>query len=308
MNVLDDILGTLNLKGALYFRTDFNSPWAVRVPDLEQAARFHLCVQGGCNVSFDDGNTVELSQGDLILIPRGRSHILADEPVAHAPTLERVLADTGYDGRGVLSVGRGKPDASTQLICGHFTFRRGANHPILRALPDFLVTSSATRAREVWLDEILRLLTRHMFDNESELSSTATKLSEIFFLELIQLGIGQTPQMQSILAAFTDRQIGRALELMHTDADRPWTVASLASEVGMSRSSFADRFRELIGSGPMSYLSEWRLQKALALLEDERCSVQQAAAGTGYLSAAAFTRAFTARFGHSPREFMRKVG
>ncbi|WP_299194045.1 AraC family transcriptional regulator [uncultured Erythrobacter sp.] len=308
MNVLDDILSTLNLKGALYFRTDFNSPWAVKVPDLEQAARFHLCVQGGCDVAIENGDTVELSQGDLILIPRGRSHILADKPVSQAPPLESVLADAGYEGEGVLSVGRGNPDASTQLICGHFTFRRGADHPILRALPDYLVTSSAMRAREVWLDEILRLLTRHMFDNESELTSTATKLSEIFFIELIRLGIGQTPQMQSILSAFTDRQIGRALELMHKDAEQPWTVASMASEVGMSRSSFADRFRELIGIGPMSYLSEWRLQKALALLEDERCSVQQAAAGTGYLSAAAFTRAFTARFGHSPREFRRNAG
>ena len=308
MNVLDDILSTLNLKGALYFRTDFNPPWAVTVPNLDQAARFHLCVQGTCNVSFENGDTVELSQGDLILIPRGRSHILADKPAEQAPPLEKVLADAGYEGEGVLSVGQGNSGASTQLICGHFTFRRGADHPILRSLPDCLVTSSATRAREVWLDEVLRLLTRHMFDQSADLTSTVTRLSEVFFIELIRLGVGQTPRMQSILAAFTDKQIGRALELMHNEAGRPWTVATLAREVGMSRSSFADRFSELIGSGPMSYLSEWRLQKALSLLEDERCSVQQAAAGTGYLSAAAFTRAFTARFGYSPREFRRHVG
>lgn len=307
MNVLDDILNTLNLKGALYFRTDFNSPWSVQVPDLEQAARFHLCVQGSCHVSFEDAQTVELKAGDLILIPRGRSHILADEALDEAPKLESVLADAGYTGEGVLSLGKGRPDASTQLVCGHFTFRRGADHPILRALPDYLVTTSAVRAREVWLDEVLRLLTRHMFDDSAELNSTVTRLSEVFFIELIRLGVGQTPRMQSILAAFADRHIGRALELMHNEAERPWTVASLASEVGMSRSSFADRFSELIGSGPMSYLSEWRLQKALSLLEDKQCSVQQAAAGTGYLSAAAFTRAFTARFGHSPREFRRQA-
>ena len=78
------------------------------------------------------------------------------------------------------------------------------------------MTSSATRAREVWLDEVLRLLTRHVFDNKADLTSTATRLSEVFFIELIRLGVGQTPRMDSILAAFTDKHIGRALELMHS--------------------------------------------------------------------------------------------
>ena len=94
----------------------------------------------------------------------------------------------------------------------------------------------------------------------------------------------------------------------HDTKDLPFPTSE-ATRVWLSRNGFESLAScELIGSGPMSYLSEWRLQKALSLLEDERCSVQQAAAGTGYLSAAAFTRAFTARFGYSPREFRRHVG
>lgn len=308
MNILDDILSTLNLKGTLYFRTDLSPPWAVTVPNLEQAARFHLCVQGTCLVGFGNGEYAELKPGDLILIPRGRSHTLSCTPVDEAPPLETVLSDAGYDGRGVLVVGKGDRNASTQLICGHFTLRDGADHPLLRALPDYLLTCSATRAREVWLDEVLRLLTRRMFSEGDIAEATITRLSEVCFIELLRLGVGSTPEMASILTALTDRQIGKALQLMHREADKPWTVGSLASEVGMSRSSFADRFRELMGMGPMSYLSEWRLQKALSLLEDTGCSVQQAAAGTGYQSPAAFTRAFTTRFGYSPRELKRKAG
>lgn len=307
MNVLDDILSTLNLKGVLYFRTDLTPPWAVTVPDLEQAARFHLCVQGTCLVGFEDGQYVELKPGDLILIPRGRSHTLSCTPVEQAPPLESVLEDADYDGEGVLVIGDGHPNASTQLICGHFTFREGADHPLLRALPSYLMTCSATRAREVWLDEILRLLTQKMFHEGAVGNATVTRLSEVFFIELLRLGVDQTPEMASILTALTDRQIGRALQLMHRQADQPWTVGRLAGEVGMSRSSFADRFSELMGMGPMSYLSEWRLQKALSLLEDTGCSVQQAAAGTGYQSPAAFTRAFTTRFGYSPRDLKRKA-
>ena len=55
MDVLDDILDTLDLKGVLYFRTDFSAPWGVRVPNFGQAARFHLVVHGDCVVRLETG-------------------------------------------------------------------------------------------------------------------------------------------------------------------------------------------------------------------------------------------------------------
>ena len=170
---------------------------------------------------MEGSDTVELGPGDLILVPRGRSHTLSCTPVDEAPALETVLEDAGYDGEGVLVVGKGDPNASTQLICGHFTFREGADHPLLRALPDYLLTQSSDRAREVWLDEVLRLLTRRMFTEGDGASATVTRLSEVFFIELLRLGVGRTPEMASILNALTDRQIGKALQLMHRCADKP---------------------------------------------------------------------------------------
>lgn len=306
MDVLDDILNTLDLKGALYFRTAFSPPWAVEVPDLEQAARFHLLVQGRLHVRFPSGAAVDLLPGDLVLIPRGLRHVLSDQPGRTAAALETVIADAGYAGEGVFAVGAGDPKASTQMICGHFTFRDGADHPLLRALPEFLVIGAADRAREMWMDEVLRLLTRRMFSENAGSAATITRLSEVFFIEMLRLGVGQSEPMQAILSALTDRQIGKALQLMHHRADEAWTVESLAAEAGMSRSSFAERFSDLMGMGPMRYLSEWRLQKALSMISDTRCSVQQAAAETGYRSAAAFTRAFSARFGFAPRDLKRK--
>ena len=148
MDVLNDVLDTLNLKGALYFRTDFSGPWGVTVPDLQQAARFHLVVQGRCHVSFASGASVDLGPGDIVLIPRGRSHVLADKVSRQAPPLETVLELSGYDGQGVLVVGERDPQASTQMVCGHFSFRKGADHPLLRALPEYLVTTTGMRARD----------------------------------------------------------------------------------------------------------------------------------------------------------------
>lgn len=176
---------------------------------------------------------------------------------------------------------------------------------MLRAMPDHLVVTSAMRAKNAWLDDILRLVSRHMFSDRAGLDASVRRLSEVMFIELMRLGIESEEQgeLQPALKGFRDPQIGQALAIIHKDLQSPWTVGSLAKQVGMSRSSFADRFADLMGQGPVSYLTNWRLQKALALLETNNINVQQIAAQTGYKSPAAFTRAFTAKFGKTPTQY-----
>lgn len=305
MDLIDDILSTLNLKGALYFRTDFSAPWGVTVPEHKGAARFHLVIQGRCHVRLASGKTLTLGPGDLILIPAGRSHELADDPSRNVPALETVLSDAGYKGEGVLIIGEGDASASTQMVCGHFTFREGADHPLLRALPDFIVLSAADRAREPLLDDTLRLVTQRIFETKPGSMASVIRLTEASFIELVRSSAARGGDLAGIMAAFEDRQIARALKCVHEHANMPWSVETLAQEAGMSRSRFAERFRDLLGMSPMAYLSEWRLQKALAMLDDTRASVQQIAVEAGYQSPAAFTRAFAGRFGRPPSEYRR---
>jgi AraC family transcriptional regulator, activator of mtrCDE len=104
------------------------------------------------------------------------------------------------------------------------------------------------------------------------------------------------------MSAVYDPQIGRALMLIHGDVAAPWTVESLAAAVGMSRSRFAERFSQLVERGPMAYVAEWRLQRALSSLAAAPTPIKTVARSVGYRSAAAFTRAFTERFGCSPKE------
>ena len=215
MDLLDDIFSTLNLKGALYFRTDFSPPWGVTVPTHEQAARFHLVIQGRCYVQVADAENVELGPGDLILVPRGAEHILSHTPANSSPPLETVLKDAGYSGDGVLALGSGDKNASTQMVCGHFSFRQGADHPLLRALPKQLVTSMATRAKHPLLDEMLRLITQRIFADQLGSDAAIIRLSEIVFIELLRSGIGQHEELQLILNAFRDPKISHSLQLIH---------------------------------------------------------------------------------------------
>jgi len=307
MDILSDIFETLGLKGTLYFRTDFSGNWGVVVPDFAEAARFHLVVQGVCHVRLNSGDTVCLRAGDMILIPQGCSHILSDTPDRVASPLETVIAETGYSGKGVFVAGEGDSAASTQMICGHFSFRQGAGHLLLNALPESITVTSATRAKEVWLDEMLRLVSRWVFSERIGTDGTVIRLSEIVFFELLRLGLTDNGSDSSVWNAFQDKNISQAINLIHEQPSAPWSVERLANEVGMSRSRFAEKFKELTGTAPMAYLADWRFQKALAMLGDTQSSVQQIAIQTGYQSAAAFTRAFAGKFGYPPTEYRQQL-
>lgn len=302
-DVLSDILDTIHLAGTLYFRTDFSAPWAVQVPDYKEAARFHLVIRGRCNVSFASGQQIDLHAGDLILIPKGRAHILADSAGRSAAPLEQAIKNSGYTGAGVFVLGEENLDASTQMVCGHFSFRDGADHPLLQALPECIVTSAATRARVPLLGEVLDLIERKTLADDLGTAAALVRLSEIVFIELLSVGISESPELARITSALKDKQIGRALSLIHAEPGRAWTVEMLARELGMSRSSFSDRFRDLVGCGAISYVADWRLQKALAMLDESNRSVQEIATRSGYRSPAAFTRAFATKFGTSPTKF-----
>lgn len=309
MDVLSDILDVLQLRGTLYFRTAFTAPYSVAVPDLGNAARFHLAVQGRCHVVVADEHEVVLEPGDMIVIPNGAAHVLCDA-TEHAPaTLETVLAASGYSGDGVLVYGgdaaTGDGEADTKLVCGHFTFAEGADHPLLRALPPYLVVTAELRARAVWLDELMRLITRQMFTGEPGTRASVIRLSEALFIEVIKACAGQDGTLRTFIESMSDARIGRALGIIHRDYGKDWTLERIAREVGMSRSRFADQFQTVIGCAPMSYLADLRLQKAMNMLADTAAPVQSVAVQVGYQSPAAFTRAFSNRYGRSPREVRR---
>ena len=301
-DILSDIFDTILLRGTLYFRTDYSPPWAITVPAYAKAARFHLVVQGRCHVTLAGGTVVDLDPGDLILIPGGCEHVLADAAGRLPSTLEDVVRASGFTGRGAFVVGRGDPGASTQMVCGHLSFTTGADHPLLRALPEVIALKPADRALHPLLDETLRLVVRRAFDEGLGAAASIARLSEVFFIEAVRASVARHPELARIMGAMSDIHVGRALERIHAAPGEAWTVESLASEAGMSRSRFAERFTEMLGTAPMAYVTEWRLQRALARLVESEASVKAIASEAGYQSAAAFTRAFSQRFGHPPSD------
>ena len=306
MDALSDILDLLELRGTMYFRTAFSPPYAVGVPNQGRAARFHLVAQGRCHVRIEGGPSIALNTGDMILVPNGAAHVLSDEPDRAPTALDDVLEQAGYTGEGVLAFGGDpRPDGDAKLICGHLNFAEGFEHPLLRALPSHLLVTAELRARSPWLDELMRLIIRQMFAGSPGFTASVIRLSEALFIEAVRACADQDESLRRVITAIGDARIGRALSLMHRELGGDWTLDRIAREVGMSRSRFAEQFQALMGSAPMSYLSDQRLQKAMALLSATGEPVQQVAARVGYQSAAAFSRAFSNRYGHSPSDVRR---
>lgn len=308
MDLLSDILDTVALRGQIYFRTSFNPPWAVRVPSYGRSVRFHHVVSGLCAVRIEDDSVVMLEPGDLLLIPAGASHVLADMPDRPALELEQVLQNVGFTGSGVFQLNDGDAAASTQIVCGHFTFANGADHPLLRALPPYIHIKSAQLAACGWLEPALAMIAEQMEAQILGSDSAVRRISEVIFIEAIRAGIHTSEALRSLMSALSDPRLGRALHLMHVSPQTDWTVESLAQEAGMSRSSFAEHFLARVGQTPMAYLADWRLQRARALLQNSRRSVKEIAGAVGFASAAAFSRAFQARFSLSPRTFRQNNG
>ena len=131
-------------------------------------------------------------------------------------------------------------------------------------------------------------------------------MGDILVIQAIRSWIDRAPsEEKGWLRALEDEQIGRAMAAVHRYPGRMWTVASLASEVAMSRSAFAARFAALVGEPAMHYVAKWRMHTALTWLKEDDTPLGDLASRLGYQSEAAFSRAFKRLIGISPGEARR---
>lgn len=306
MDLLSDILMRVSLKGSLYFRTSFTSPWGIEVPRYQNVARFHFVHRGCCVVRVEGASApVLLNKGDLVIIPRGASHRLyggaANED--RVLPLDRVLELSGYTGTGALIYGGGEDDSETQLICGHFSFDPLARHPLVERLPACIHLRNYGEIAGKWMETSLLMIGSEAGGVQIGGDLIALKMSEIIFAQALRAYLVTDGAGLPGLAGFSDPHIARALTGLHHAPNRNWTVAGLAREAGLSRTLFAARFAQLMDMTPISYLTAWRMQVARHALRHARLSVADVAERVGYASEAGFARVFKKDTGLSPAAF-----
>jgi AraC-like DNA-binding protein len=303
-DALTDVLSSVRLRSTVFCRAELDAPWGVHTKGLDGGI-FHAVVRGRCVAQLDDGGEpVELGAGDVILLPHGDPHTMRDRPGTHARPIRDLVSEPAEGGVGEIRlVGGGE---TTSLVCGRFDFERGAPHPLLSLLPRAIHLRTSDADLATWLGPTVQLVAAELERREPGASAVITRLADLLVVHAIRACVRREQAGTGWLAALRDPQVGRALDLVHGRARDPWTVDSLATKVGMSRSVFFDRWTRLVGEPPAQYLARWRMHLAARLLREESgASVAEIADRVGYGSEAAFSKAFKRLVGAAPSDYRR---
>ena len=313
MDVLSEILKVVRLDAALFYNGEFSAPWAFRSPhssmvapylgpDRRHVIIYHLLTYGRAFARLEEGPSLTLEAGDVVVFPHGDAHIMgngtAPEIRDHGKELERILE------QGVKLARMGGGGETSRFVCGYMACDPHLSTVLLRGLPALLKVNIRSGSAGSWLENAIRFGVAEAGDAGAGGGAVLAKLSEALFVETLRRYLQQLPEGNTgWLAGARDPQVGQAMALLHAKPEHPWTVAGLAHAAGVSRSVLAERFHLLLGETPITYLARWRLRLGAQRLSASSDSVAQVAAAVGYRSEAAFNRAFRREFGLPPARF-----
>lgn len=296
MDVLSSIFGKVKLSSVVYFKSDFSSPWGMRIQD-GPFAQFHFVTRGQCLLNTGD-EMHQLFAGDIVVFPLGSSHWLANSKTSELKNGNDVVTSIVNNN----SVFTGDTVSAT-LICGHFEFDRTFDHPFISELPKVILITDAERKSFSWLKNITDLIVHETQNNSEGSSIIINKLGEILFIHIMRAYLHTNDSKKNFLAALKDSRMIKALKAIHATPEHPWQLASLAQLSGMSRTGFINQFKLLLGETPRIYLTNWRITCAKELLEMGELSVGEIAESVGYKSEAAFNRVFKKYTSQTPLKY-----
>lgn len=302
-DIVADVVSTARRGTAVYGRNRFHAPWGVAFP-AGSLTSVHVITGGACWLVPEDGPPVQLTRGDVALVPAGRPHALVDVPGRSPRPIEHFLGGLPgeTDARDLVIPGDGP---ATRLVCGGFVLGAGPQHPITAMLPPVLHLNAAD-ARERGLAAVVDLLAAEVDRSDPGASAVVASLVDLLFVYLMRAWLAEQSTADAGWArALYDPVVGAALALIHRAPADPWTVTSLARAVNLPRATFSRRFRTLTGQAPMSYVIDWRMAMAARLLRDEHALVRDVADRVGYDSEFAFARAFKRAAGQAPGRYRR---
>jgi AraC-like DNA-binding protein len=309
MDALSDVLRVTRLSGGVFLEAQFTAPWCISgkistndcKPFLaapRHVIASHFVAAGAMQLRVEGGDPIEVSAGEFVLLPHNDVHTFGSDLTATVTSASEVIQPP--QGGGLFRINYGGGGAATQLLCGYLASEAPFS-PLLSALPPVLKLDVRATASGAWIESSFRFAASEIAAGRLGSTTVIAKLSELLFVEAVSQFVADLPvERRGWLAGLRDPQIGRALTLLHSRPNEAWTAETLALEVGMSRSAFAERFTSLVGQPPMQYLTFWRMQVAAQRLREGGGSIAQIGFAIGYESEAAFSRAFKRQFGTSP--------
>jgi AraC-like DNA-binding protein len=282
--VFSTVLRAHQLRARISVAASYCDNWTEPEPATEEGT-FHLIDSGVCWVrSSALPQPARLTSGDLVVFPDGAAHMLA------ASADDRSPPETRF----------------TSMLCGEFEFATGKRNAIIDALPTCLVVREQESGMQ--FRQLAQLMLYEARSTSFGSRAVIDKMADTLFVMAVRHYIEHAADRRGLLAALYDPRLSRALEAMHAKPGHEWTVASLADIANMSRTAFAKHFGDVLGTGPIEYLTQWRMIEAQRLLAEPRMSVALVADRLGYQTESAFRRAFKRVTGVGPGQVRRRAG
>lgn len=293
---LSDVLSLLNPRGYMSGGIDAGGEWAIGF-EKDAIFRCFAIVSGRCWLSMEGVDDAVLQEGDFVVLPHGHAFRLASD-LTVAPVDIMTVISGPLNGSVLCWQGGGACLALSAL----FTFESLGADLLLEELPPLVhIRKDADRAVMRWYLERMMQVIREPQPGGVLLGE---HLAQMMLIEVLRLHMAEkTTRGVGWLPALTDKQMSAAITAIHEDPGYRWTLQALAARVGMSRSAFALRFKEKVGSSAMEYLTRWRMRSAGHRLVNSDESVSSIALSLGYASESAFGFAFKREMGCSPRQY-----
>jgi AraC-like DNA-binding protein len=299
MDPLSDVLSLLRPHTYSSGGFDTGGEWSIQFPRYE-GIKCYAVVSGQCWLLVEDmPDAVRLKKGDCFLLPSSRSFRMASD-LSLPPVDVKTILSLPLNGR--IASWNGGGDCF--IVGGHFTLSGGHATILLGALPPIIHLRTETDKAELrWSLERMRQELRAPRPGGV---LVAQHLVQMMLVQAIRLHLeGDFEGGVGWMSALADKQLCGAMQAIHDKPAHHWTLQTLAERAGMSRTIFASRFKEAVGSSVMEYLSRWRMLLAGDRLRNTGDSVSQIALSLGYESESAFSKAFKRVMGCSPRQYAR---
>lgn len=294
-------------RGAFLLRVPMRRPWAIRVRD-EAPLTVVAVVAGSASFSRPPDPPVRLRRGDLLLVQGDRPYDVGDEP-GREPTAVILPGNRSQTPSGAsldLPMTHGLRtwgnDAAGEdcLLVGNYASVGEVGARMLATLPPWLVVGA-----DEWDSPLVDVLLDQVDHEAPAQASLLDRLLDAVVVAAVQHWATTAADLPPWLAAGADPEVAQALALVHEQPAHPWTLASLAHAVGLSRAGFSRRFTRAVGESPIAYLSAWRLALSADLLVGTDDTVAAISRAVGYGSPFTFSDAFKRTYGRSPVEHRR---
>ena len=296
MDPLSDVISLLEPRSYRIGGFEAGGDWSIRF-GAHEGIKCYAVTSGRCWLAADGaGEPVLLEQGDCFLLPHGGPFRIASDPDL-PPDDWRCHFVGSPEGTLVKLNG----SSGVTVLGSHFQLAGPQAEMLLSMLPPIVhLQSGNDRETLRWAFDRMR---HELADSQPGGVLIAQHLAHMIFVQALRLHLDEGDGV-GWLFALSDTLVGAAIEAIHREPARRWTVATLAREVGMSRSGFAARFQQLVGDGPIEYLTRWRMLLAGRSLSRGE-PIGAIARSLGYESESAFSTAFKRVMGSTPRHHAR---